>query len=271
MKMGLHGMCRDLEGKCGRTLQVERFLENGLRCPHRRGRHVIRGHYRACRRWRCLIRASNTDHEMHRDQSGQMSARQHEQSVPHNLPERGVEVKLNFSARPLLRRIHHTRIKRTRIHVQAHRPLIELSGVEHAVHRIGRIHSARLRHIHLHRVERLEPATPASEILVNQMKVLHQQPPDGNSHPAILITMVVHGTRLSNLPADRHQFVERSSVNQIASVMLPVPGQIRSKRRLADRSLLQESPHRLRRVERGFRQLPQPFNQLLNGNRFRRQ
>ena len=109
---------------------------------------------------------------------------------------------------------------------------------------------------------------PPSQILMNQMKILHLQAPDGNRHPAILVAMIVHRTRLPDLPANGHQFVKRSAVDEIAGVVLPVPVQVRSERIGADGRVLQKAPHWLGRAEGRLGQLPQSFDECLNGNRF---
>ena len=50
-------------------------------------------------------------------------------------------------------------------------------------------------------------AFAASEILRNQVIISHQQAADGNGHPAVLVAVIVDGTSLPGLPANRNQFI----------------------------------------------------------------
>ena len=87
------------------------------------------------------------------------------------------------------------------------------------------------------------------------MKVFHLKYAERNRHPAVLVAMIVHGTRLTNFPTDRHQFVKRSAVDQIARVVLTIPVQVRRERIGIDRILLQETANRLSENECGLREL----------------
>src|ERR1039457_6412605 len=98
------------------------------------------------------------------------------------------------------------------------------------------------------------------------MIVLDLQAPNGNRHPAILVAMIVHRTRLPNLPTNGHQLVKRRPVDEISRVVLAIPVQVRSERICADGSLLQKAPNRLSRTEGRFGQLPQPLDESLDGN-----
>ena len=60
------------------------------------------------------------------------------------------------------------------------------------MHGIGGIDGAGMSDIHLDGVGGFEAATAPLQILMNQMKVLHLQAPDGDRHPAILVAMIVH-------------------------------------------------------------------------------
>jgi len=106
------------------------------------------------------------------------------------------------------------------------------------MHGIIRIDRAGMRQIHFHRVGRFKPALARSQVLLHEMKVLHLQSTYRNGHPAILIAMIMHRTSLSNFPADGEQFVQRSLIDKIARVMLPVPGQVARERLRVDRSIL---------------------------------
>ena len=70
---------------------------------------------------------------------------------------------------------------------------------------------------------------PRANILFHDMEILHQQTADGHRHPAILIAMVVDGAGLADFPADGDQFIEGSFIDEVASVVLAVPGEIRSE------------------------------------------
>src|SRR5882757_1242993 len=76
--------------------------------------------------------------------------------------------------------------------------------------------------------------------------------------------MIVHRTGLADLPTDGHQLIERSSVDQITSVVLPIPIQIRRERSGVDGRVLEKSSHRFRRTEGRLGQLPQTLNKGLD-------
>src|SRR5215471_2367637 len=63
------------------------------------------------------------------------------------------------------------------------------------------------------------------KILRYQMKVFYQQSPDGHQHPAVLLAMVVDGARLTHLPANGNELIERCLIDQVAGVVLAVPGE----------------------------------------------
>src|SRR5579871_1913345 len=108
------------------------------------------------------------------------------------------------------------------------------------MYRFKRIDRTGMGAVHFHRVSYFQLAFPAFEILVHNVEILYQKPAGGNRHPAVLIAMVVDRTDMSDLPANRQQFVQRSLVDEIASVMLPVPGEERRQAFGIDRSLLQK-------------------------------
>ena len=84
---------------------------------------------------------------------------------------------------------------------------------------------------------------------MDDVKIVHQQSSDRHGHPAVLVAMVVHRTGLPNFPTDSHQLVQRSLVDQIARVVLAIPGEIRRKRLGVDRGFLKESAELLRLIE----------------------
>jgi hypothetical protein len=188
-------------------------------------------------------------------------------SAPLRLSIFSVEVKLNYSACPLFGRVHHAGIEGPRIHVEADGAMVEFARIHHAMNRIGRVDGAGMRDIHLNRVGGFEPAGSTVQILMDEVKVFHVQAADGNGHPAILVAMIVHRTGLPDLPANSHQFVKRSPVDEIPGVVLPVPVQVGSERVSADRSVLQKTAYWLSRHEGRLGQLAKAINESLDGNR----
>ena len=90
---------------------------------------------------------------------------------------------------------------------------------------------------------------------MHHMKILDQQAADGDGHPAVLVAVVVDGTGLADFPADGNQFVERSFVDQVAGVVLAIPGEIGRQRVGVERGVLQEFAELLGFVEGGFGKL----------------
>src|SRR6266496_3633733 len=134
-----------------------------------------------------------------------------------------IEVQLDFATGALVWRVHDTSVKGTRVNVKAYGTLIEFPGIDHAMNGIRGIDSAGMRDVHFNRVERLQPASANRQVLPYEMEVFYVETADGNRHPAILIAMVVHRTRMSHFPADGHQFVNRRAFDQIARVVLAIP------------------------------------------------
>jgi hypothetical protein len=81
---------------------------------------------------------------------------------------------------------------------------------------------------------------PSRQILINKMEILYLEPAKWDRHPAVLIAMIMNGTGLTDLPANSHQFVKRSAINQITRVVLTIPGEIRCKGFAIDRHLREE-------------------------------
>ena len=69
-------------------------------------------------------------------------------------------------------------------------------------------------------------ARSSFDILLYNAVVLDQQPSDWYSHPTILVPVIVYGTSWANFPADCQKLILRSLVDQVASVMLHIPGQV---------------------------------------------
>ena len=133
-------------------------------------------------------------------------------------------MELDLAAGVLLGRINHTGIERPGINVQADRSLIEFAWVVDAMHGFLRIDGAGMSGVHLHGVSGFEITRSGLELLRNHTIVFDQQPADGNGHPAILVAVVMHRASLSDLPTHGNQLVERSFVDQVAGVMLSIPG-----------------------------------------------
>jgi hypothetical protein len=81
------------------------------------------------------------------------------------------------------------------------------------------------------------------------MEVFDSKLSDRSRHPAILIAMVMYGTALSYLPTDGHKLVEIGLIDQIAGVMLAVPGQEGCKAKFCDRNLGQQRTDLLDLIE----------------------
>src|SRR5271168_711522 len=78
--------------------------------------------------------------------------------------------------------------------------------------------------------------------------------------------MVMYGTCLSDLPADRDQLVERRLVNQVAGIVLAVPGEIRRERLGVQRRILHESAKSLRLIKSHFGKLAEFCDKMFDGN-----
>jgi hypothetical protein len=132
-------------------------------------------------------------------------------------------VELDFAAGALIGRIDDAGIERAGIDVQADRSFIELARIKNPVHGLKRIHGTGLSWIHLHRVCGGELAGSFLQALGDNAIILDQEFSDRNCHPAILVAMIVYGTGLADFPAYCYQFVERSFVHQVSSVVLTIP------------------------------------------------
>ncbi len=124
--------------------------------------------------------------------------------------------------------------------MEADGAFIELAGIHDPMDGIGGIDRTRMRNVHVHGIERLEFTLAGSDILLHKMEVFHSQAADGHGHPAVLVPMIVNRTGLAGFPADGHEFVKRGAVNQIASVVLTIPCEIRRERVGSDRSVPEE-------------------------------
>ena len=158
-------------------------------------------------------------------------------------------MQLNFATGAVLGRIDHATIERAGVNVEADGALVEFAGIEDAMDGLERINGAGMRGIHLDGVSGFDRAFAEGKVLINHMKVFDQQTPERDSHPTVLVAMVVHGTGLADLPADGEQFIERSFVDQVAGVVLAIPGEIGSERLGMHRSVLKECTKLLNLVE----------------------
>src|SRR5579885_1677960 len=180
------------------------------------------------------------------------------------LPELRRVMKIDLAARTLLRRINDARIEGPGVHVQAHGPLLELARIHHPMHRLQRIDRAGMRRVHQFRVCRLQFAAARLQVLEHKPEVLHPQAPDGHGHPAVLVAMIVHRAGLSDVPADRNQLIERRLVDEVASVVLPVPAQVGGERVGSDRVRGQKPSDCVDAVERRSREAPQLARELVD-------
>src|SRR5579864_1748401 len=177
-------------------------------------------------------------------------------------------MQLDFAASTLLRRVHHAGVERARIDVQADGTLVELAGIDDSMHRIGGVDRTGMGDVHLDGIKRFQLAKPSRQILINKMEIFYLEPAEWDCHPAVLVAMIVNGAGLTDLPANGHQFVKWSAINQITRVVLPIPGEIRRKGFGIDWHLREELAQRLGGDECGLRQYAQLFDEFLNGNRF---
>src|SRR5580692_1707079 len=178
----------------------------------------------------------------------------------------GGEVELDFAACALLGRVDDAGVEGARVHMQAYRALPEFAGVDDSMDRIAGIDRAGMSDIHFYCIQRLEARTALCNVLMHEVKVLDLQAAYGDSHPAILIAMIVDRTHLPDLPADGHQFVERRAIDEVARVVLAVPGQVGRERVGVDRSLLQKAADGFGDRESRLRHLPQAFDKFCDGN-----
>lgn len=149
-------------------------------------------------------------------------------------------MQFDFAAGALLRRINDASVERPRIHVQTDGTLVELARIDYPMYGICGVHCTGMSDVHLHGVERLQLAAPGRQILMNKVEVFYVKPAEWNRHPAVLVAMIMNGTGLACLPTNGHQFIQWSAVNQIASVVLTVPGEIRCEGLDLDRHLREE-------------------------------
>ena len=164
----------------------------------------------------------------------------------------GGVVQLDFAAGALFGGVDHASVEGAGVDVQADRALIELAGIEDTMDRLERVDGAGVRGVHLDGFRGFDGGFAESDVLMHDVKILHQQAADGDSHPTVLVAVVVDGTDLSDFPADGNQLVENSFVDQVAGVVLAVPGEVRRQRVGVDRGVLQEFAELLGFVEGGF-------------------
>ena len=139
--------------------------------------------------------------------------------------------------------------------MQADGALVEFAGIEDAMDGLEGVDGAGMRGIHLDGFRGLDRGFAESDVLMHDVKILDQQTADGDGHPAVLVAVVVDGTGLADFPADGDQFVERSLVDQVAGVVLAVPGEIGRERVGMYRGVLQESAELLGLIEGGLGKL----------------
>jgi hypothetical protein len=158
-------------------------------------------------------------------------------------------MQLNFATGAVLGGVDETAVEGARVDVEADGALVELAGVENTMYRLEGIDGAGMRGVHLDGVGGLDRALAKGKILVKHAKILDQQTADGDGHPTILVFVVVHGAGLADLPADGEQLIDRSFIDQVAGVVLAIPGEIGSEGFGMDRSALQECAKLLNLVE----------------------
>jgi len=133
--------------------------------------------------------------------------------------------------------------------MQRYRALIRFAGVDYAMHWLLGIDRAWIGQRQLNRVRCKQTAFPRFNILKFDMEVFDSQLSHWSCHPTILASMVMYGAALPNLPTDGHKLVEIGLIDQVARVMLPVPGQVGCKTELCDRYLDQQRTDLLNLIE----------------------
>jgi hypothetical protein len=92
------------------------------------------------------------------------------------------------------------------------------------LHRFPRIDRAWICNSQLNGIRCEQAAIPGLDVLKFYVEIFYHQFSDGRGHPTVLIAMIVHGTALADLPADGDEFVEIGFVDEVAGVVLAVPG-----------------------------------------------
>src|SRR5262244_1294358 len=176
-------------------------------------------------------------------------------------------VKFDFTTSSVFRRVNDAGVKWPGIHMETDSTLIKFARVVDAVHRILRIDRARVGRVHLDRVAGFEATSAVPQILRNQVIVTHQETSNGNSHPAVLITMVVDGAALSYFPANSEQFIQWRFVDEIPGVVLGIPRQVTIERLWSHRSVLQKFQNPLSGMKSRRGKFSQRGYELFKGNR----
>lgn len=175
-------------------------------------------------------------------------------------------MQLNFATGALFSGVDDAGIEGAGIDVQTDGALVEFAGIEDAMHGLGGIDGAGLGGIHLDGFGGLDDAFSRGNVLLDDVEILDQQTADGDGHPAILIAVVVDGAGLADLPADGEQFVERSFIDEIASVVLAVPEEIGSERIGIERIRLEELAELFGAIEGGRGEFAEFGDEVLDGD-----
>lgn len=180
----------------------------------------------------------------------------------------GCVVKFDFAARTLLNGINDACIEGPGVNMHADGSLVEFARIQHTMHGLERINRTGTRDIHLERVGRLDCALAAGDVLIYHVKILHEQAANRDGHPAVLVAVIVHGAYLADLPADGDQLVERSLVDEVARVVLTIPGEIRRESLGIERVVLQELAKLFRLLEGWLGKFAELCNEILDRNGF---
>src|SRR5664279_1007508 len=129
----------------------------------------------------------------------------------------------NFAAGVLVNRIHDAGIEGPRINMKAHGTLSELARIAHVMHRVAWIDSYRVGRIDFHHVGGYDIAALRSQVLFDHAVVAYRKPTHRRSHPAVLVLVVVDGRPHAHLPTNRQEFIKLGFVDEVPSVVLPVP------------------------------------------------
>ena len=146
--------------------------------------------------------------------------------------------------------------------------LVELEQVEHLVDRLEGIDGGGVVGVHVKGVGGHKPASALCGVAILDAKILHAEPADGRSHPAVLPPMIVDSAGLADLPADSHALEQVVLEDQIASVVPLGKEEVGFERFRLDAVGGQECLHALER-ELPRRNRGQPLHPIVNRQHLR--
>jgi hypothetical protein len=146
----------------------------------------------------------------------------------------------NFSVFVRVTAVDQASVKRPRVDVQADGSLIKLGQVEHLVHRFFGVYFGGQESMNVERVCGLQTTKPGGGILIDDPEVLHSKLAGRNSHPAVLIVVVVYLRGLPYFPANCYQLEQIILEYQISRVVVLAEEDVRLERAFIDRMTLEK-------------------------------